>query len=369
MKKLIKTVCFTFIFLQLSYPVMFSQTLHKNIFEQPKPKSYVCYRSDKVINIDGRIDDEIWEKTEWTDEFVDIEGTLKPLPRFKTKVKMLWDDNYLYIAAKLDEPHVWAKLKQRDTIIFFDNDFEVFLDPNGDTHQYFEFEMNAYNTVWDLLLVRPYRDQGSAINGWNYNNIKTAVFVKGSLNNPDDIDDYWSLEIAIPWVDLMDCAETDVPPKNGQQWRINFSRVEWQTEVKNGTYEKVINPATKRPFPEDNWVWSPQGVVNMHLPEMWGFLQFSDKPAGSEVVKFVYNKDEDAKWALRQIYYEQIRFFEKNKKFASSLKELGLTKLKIDDFTINNKIQTTKNLFEASIVNDKMKYSFIIFQDGKIIKK
>ena len=30
-------------------------------------------------------------------------------------------------------------------------------------------------------------------------------------------------------------------------------------------------------FPhEDNWVWSPQGEIAMHLPERWGFLQFSE---------------------------------------------------------------------------------------------
>lgn len=29
-------------------------------------------------------------------------------------------------------------------------------------------------------------------------------------------------------------------------------------------------------LPEDNWVWSSQNVINMHLPEMWGFIQFSN---------------------------------------------------------------------------------------------
>lgn len=31
-----------------------------------------------------------------------------------------------------------------------DNDFEVFLDPDGDNHNYYEIEINAHNTVWDL---------------------------------------------------------------------------------------------------------------------------------------------------------------------------------------------------------------------------
>ena len=350
-------------------PVLISQTLLKNIFDYPKPKAYVGYKIDKPLIIDGRLNEEAWSKAAWTEKFVDIEGNLKPLPRFATRAKMLWDDNYLYIGAQLDEPDIWAKLKKRDTIIFYDNDFEVFLDPNGDTHQYFEFEMNAFNTVWDLLLVRPYRDNGSAIYGWNYNNLKTGTYIEGTINNPNDKDKYWTVEIAIPWNDINDCADTDVPPKNGDQWRINFSRVEWKIEVMNGKYEKSINPVTGKSYPEDNWVWSPMAVVNMHLPEMWGFLQFSDKLVGTKEDNFVYNPDEDAKWALRQIYYEEIRYFEKNKKYCSNLKDLGLQNLKIEGYILDETVQCTDNLFEAKIKNAKSGQCFIIFQDGKVIKK
>ena len=57
---------------------------------------------------------------------------------YKTRAKVLWDDKNIYFGAYLDEPHVWAKLKHRDTIIFIDNDFEVFIDPDGDTHAHYE---------------------------------------------------------------------------------------------------------------------------------------------------------------------------------------------------------------------------------------
>ena len=30
----------------------------------------------------------------------------------------------------------------------------------------------------------------------------------------------------------------------------------------------------------DNWVWSPQGEINMHIPEMWGQVQFSQITVG-----------------------------------------------------------------------------------------
>ena len=56
---------------------------------------------------------------------------------------MLWDDQFFYVGAELEEPHVWATLTERDSVIFHDNDFEVFIDPDGDTHLYYELEMNA----------------------------------------------------------------------------------------------------------------------------------------------------------------------------------------------------------------------------------
>ena len=70
------------------------------LLEQP-PKHYVCYRTSGEMAIDGKLDEKEWSLVEWTDTFVDIEGDKQPIPYLKTKVKMLWDDNYLYIAAHL----------------------------------------------------------------------------------------------------------------------------------------------------------------------------------------------------------------------------------------------------------------------------
>lgn len=233
------------------------------------PKRYFCRRSAGPIRIDGRLDDPAWRRAPWTDRFVDIEGPRKPTPRFRTRVKMLWDNAYFYVAAELEEPHVWATLTQHDSVIFHDNDFEVFIDPNGDRLEYYEFEINALNTGWDLFLPRPYKDGGQARNEWEIPGLKTAVQVRGSLNDPRDRDRGWSVEIAFPWKALAEFAHTPAPPREGDEWRVNFSRVQWRHEVVGGKYRKI--PGLK----EDNWVWSPQGVINMHLPEHWGIVRFT----------------------------------------------------------------------------------------------
>ncbi|HDQ00380.1 MAG TPA: carbohydrate-binding family 9-like protein [bacterium] len=328
-----------------------------------QPKSYICYRTSAPIRIDGELTEFDWEKSEWTDDFVDIEGGFKPLPRHRTRAKMLWDDQYLYIAAELEEPHVWATLTQRDTVIFYDNDFEVFIDPNGDSHQYYELEINALGTEWDLLLVKPYRDGGPAINGWDIHGLKTGVHVNGTINQPTDNDVGWTVEIALPWTALRECAHKATPPGHGDIWRINFSRVQWQTEVQSGRYRKIIDPATGRNLPEDNWVWSPQSLIDMHYPEMWGFVQFSTQTIGNGKELFLFPQSEAVKWALRQLYYQQQTHFLNHNSFGNNLAELELNELQVNNETVSPKIKTGWRQFEARL--SLYGETWFINQDGK----
>ncbi len=188
---------------------------------------------------------------------------------------MLWDGRAFYIGAELQEPHLWGTLIRHDAVIFHDNDFEVFIHPDGDGREYYELELNALNTTWDLLLPRPYRDGGKADNSWEIRGLKTAVRVYGTLNDPRDTDRGWTIEIALPWEALGEFAHRPAPPRDGDAWRVNFSRVEWRTDVVDGKYVK--RPGLK----EDNWVWSPQGAINMHMPEKWGFFEFRAGQAGA----------------------------------------------------------------------------------------
>jgi len=248
--------------------IAFSLLFLSAALAQPKPERYTCYRASSPIRVDGRLDDAAWLNAPWSPAFVDIEGDAKPKPRFRTRMKMLWDDRYLYIGAELEEPDVWATLTQHDSVIFHDNDFEVFLNPSGDGRNYFEFEINALNTSWDLFLPKPYREGGKADNSWDIPGLLTAVAVDGNINDPSGRDRGWSVEIAIPWTAYAARAPVH-RPEPGDEWRVNFSRVEWQVETTGGHYAKV---AGRR---EDNWVWSPQGEVNMHIPDRWGYVKFA----------------------------------------------------------------------------------------------
>jgi hypothetical protein len=124
------------------------------------------------------------------------------------------------------------------------------------------------------------------------------------------------VEIAIPWKGLARYAGArPCPPKDGQQWRMNFSRVEWLVDIIDGRYHKI----PKEMRPEDNWVWSPQGVVDMHRPERWGFVQFSASP---ETAHFRPDPTLAARDALMGIYYGQRAFHERTGRYAGAAGEL-----------------------------------------------
>lgn len=326
----------------------------------PHPKGYVCYRAPGPITVDGKLNDLAWEAAPWTDPFVDIEGDKKPQPRFRTRVKMLWDDEALYIAAELEEPDVWATLTRHDDIMFVDNDFEVFLNPAADNHLYAELEMNALNTTWDLLLTRPYKDGGRAINRWEIEGLRTAVHVNGTLNDPRDKDAGWTIEIRWPWSGLKELAARDtfpVPPVDGDRWRINFSRVEWDVETKDGKYRKLPNRD------EHNWVWSPQGVIDMHRPERWGCIQFSTAKPGTAA--FRPDPDWPGRDLLHRVYYAQRAYRKAHGRYAKTIAELGLKNAS------QVSLEATRSTFEASLDlpagKDGKPRRLTIVQDARIV--
>ena len=141
--------------------------------------------------------------------------------------------------------------------------------------------MNAINTVWNLMLNRPYNDGGSEFSGregvakegdarfWDASSQKTAArVIKGKLEDSSQAAQ-WSCEIAISHTDsLLPAQVRGQLPTLGASWRINFSRVE-----KKGSINWVWSPQV---------VWSPaarcyQGQVNMHLPDAYGYVIFADE--------------------------------------------------------------------------------------------
>ena len=324
------------------------------------PKQYTATIAATPPVIDGDLNDKVWSGVHWTTDFTDIEGDKQPAPYQQTRCKMIWDKDYLYIAAEVKESNIWAYVKNHDEVIFQDNDFEVFIDPVNTAHQYFELEVNAINTMWDLFLPKPYRSGGDGLSSWE-SGVRSGVKVQGTVNDPSDKDKSWTVEMAIPYTHL----NLKKSPENGDFWRINFSRVQWETTVKDGKYVKNTD-ATGKVLPEHNWVWSPQGLINMHYPERWGYLNFSTaaKGAGEVAIELPYaEKQRNYLWL---VYYRQKEYMEKQGKYAGSLNELGITpQFVLDGNTNTLDMEATSHQFFLSVKSGGQP-TITINQDGLI---
>jgi hypothetical protein len=149
-------------------------------------------------------------------------------------------------------------------------------------------------------------------------------------------------------------------PKQGTTWRINFSRVEWDTKIQDRKYSRAIDENGHR-LPERNWVWTPQGVVNMHYPERWGYLQFNKN---GNTPDFSLPNGEQQKKYLWLVYYKQKEWFSKHHNYALSLKQLGLSRKMItDDGVVALKMEVTKHQFLA-FVKTPVTLGYSIDQDG-----
>jgi hypothetical protein len=163
-------------------------------------------------------------------------------------------------------------------------------------------------------MPRPYRNGGKSLSSWDIKGLRKAVYLDGTLNNPKDTDRSWSVELAIPFKSVKMGGMKN--PSAGTIWRMNFSRVEWHLDTLNGGYSRRKDSLTGRLIPEDYFVWSPQGIVNLHYPEKWGYVLFSDGLSGKN---FLSTGDEKLKLLLWKYYYLQQEYRKRNENYATNL--------------------------------------------------
>ena len=313
------------------------------------PYGYVACRTSGPITIDGLLDEADWLRAAETEEFRDISGEGFPIPKYRTTARMLWDDDFLYIAAQLEEPNVQARLTQRDTVVYYDNDFEVFIDPDGDAQNYYEIEVNATGVVFDLFLQKPYRAPSRAYVtfSWDAPGMLLATHINGTLNDSTDLDRGWTVEMAIPRRAI--AAEFDNDLQARRYLRLGMSRVEWLGR------------------PEENWTWPSTGQVAMHMPERWGYVLLSSDRVGECTSGFHYPDTHGVEKLLWAMFYAQEEAFAKNKAYLNRTKDFHLSsadrQLLPDGAKI--KVEATTRKYEITIEMADG-HAVSIDHDGKI---
>ena len=297
-----------------------------------EPPTYVCQRTQAPLHIDGCGNEIPWQNALVLAPLRDIEG---PTIEHTCTIRMLWDDEYLYVLADMQEPHLWATLTQRDSVIYRDPDFEIFIDAEGSGRNYIELEVNALNTIWDLFLTAPYHSTNQVLHDWNIPGLKSAVSLRGTLNDPSDIDEGWSVEVAIPWTSITAHSHQSrrcKPPTPGTILRMNFSRVNWQVSpdptAPHGYSKRTATDGS--PLPESNHVWAPTGIINIHYPEHWGYVKLSAHPADGTFESMAVPATHSAQVRLCRYYNAQLRQRAQHGAFSAGLSSPGITPLYVD---------------------------------------
>lgn len=229
--------------------------------DAPAPKSsptlphVVVPKLEAVIQVDGRLHEAVWKKA----------AVLTPLyrnddsgrERERTQIRLWYDDQALYIGWTCRDSDIHGTFTQRDSKLWEEGEVvEFFVGPQS-LNRYFELQWNPVGGIFDAIIENELDEHGmsKAFHGeWSYTarEMKSAVKVKGTVENSSDRDKSWRVEIRLPFADL-----NQPIPKAGEVWRANFHR-----------YNRG------KGHPTELLSWSPTLNPSFHQPSRFGYLEF-----------------------------------------------------------------------------------------------
>jgi len=220
-----------------------------------EPPTYVCRRTQEPMVIDGHLSESVWAQLEPVGDFrlVDGEGE----PQLPTEVRACWDDQYLYLGFVCVDTDIWGTMQERDDPIYEEEVVEAFISSCGDVTRYYEFNFSPHNVIFDAAIECPEsgdRHFMKADVSWNCD-IHSAVQVVGTLDDRSDVDERWTVEVALPFSQI---GRGGRAPVDGETWRVNFYRID---RAERGEFS----------------CWSPtlSDPPNFHVPARFGQLTFS----------------------------------------------------------------------------------------------
>lgn len=262
---------------------------------------YTAFRLQTPLTLDGSLSDPAWQKAPKSERFVDMATGAPGL--LDTRSAILWDDDNLYVGFWVEEPYPKASQTERDSLIFRENDVELFID-GGDS--YYEFEINALNTVYEVFFIwrDAYKKRGRfdlpefdlvdreaysfggnfdrtedhfwrgthprgtrwAFLDWDFPGLQTAVHIDGNLNDRSEESKGWTAMLILPWAGMKHLANgRNLPPTEGDVWKMFLGRFQ---KLEIGT-ERV----------QAAWCLTPHGVYDTHMPDKFTAIEFTERTA------------------------------------------------------------------------------------------
>ncbi len=217
----------------------------------PVPR-YEVKRTSGRMNIDGKLDDLSWKSAN-TLEF-QFPWDQQTGAKQKTTVRLLWDDENLYLGYDCEDTDITAVYEKRDDPTYRDDAVELFINPKPSQNGlYYGMEMNARAVLYDYLYIFP----TLLLKRLDFAGVQLSTHLRGTLNVRGDKDEGWTLEVAIPWKNFEELAPK-LPPEPGSMWTANLNR--WDG----------VEPARRL----SQWSDSGMKAPNPHQPSRFGQLIF-----------------------------------------------------------------------------------------------
>ncbi|MEQ6166469.1 MULTISPECIES: DUF5916 domain-containing protein [unclassified Ekhidna] len=188
--------------------------------ESEERKSYTTAWREGEIVLDGKLDDDAWDKVEWGGDFVGHRPDFNVEPYQQTKFKILYDAKFLYVGIRaLDtEPEqIVKRMSRRDG---FDGDFvEINIDSYNDKRTAFSFTASVSGVKGDEYVSN---------NGNNWDSTWDPIwYLRTSVD-----DEGWVAEFKIP------LSQLRFANKENHTWGIQFTRRIFRKEERS-TWQAV----------------------------------------------------------------------------------------------------------------------------------
>jgi hypothetical protein len=246
--------------------------------------SYTAQRRIDTITVDGRLTEASWANAVNCSIFTIWDGSPAPAA-LQTSAKMVWDDQYLFIAFNAKDPDVYATYVGRDVRCWDQDNFEVFVTVPGTTG-YVEAEGSPTGAIWDGF----WTNVGVGGASYTMTNLQVGGYVSGTLNNSADQDVGFTSEIRLPFSDIYQVSGGH--PTNGTQLRLNLNRINWNTPVVQGG----AGASGSRTY--HTWSPMPGSKADFHQPNKFGTVTFSTNPVPAPTWKFTGGTFSDNKLVL-----------------------------------------------------------------------
>ena len=244
----------------IKYPLLFIAALFISFAATGQKKSLLAQRISEKVTIDGKLDDAVWKSAQTATDFIMFQpDNGKPIsPEKKTDVKILFDDDAIYVGAIMydNEPDkILKEMTQRDNFGSADH-FGIFINGFNDSQQEFQFFLSAAGVQMDCVATNS--------NGEDYS--WDAIW-DGNVT----ITDFgWVAEMKIPYAALRFSGE------GKQTWGLNLYR-----ELRRDRQQYTWNYIDAKIGPVLSQSGLLEGIENITPPTRLFFI-----PYGS----YYYNK-------------------------------------------------------------------------------